>query len=75
MRPKPGDIANHLADLAQAHNLSAATLKTRRAAIRSVLSAKGDKAIATDPLVSAVLKGARQPTGTTRLKPSHPNGT
>ena len=58
MRPKPRGIANHLAFLSHTHNLSVATLKTRRAAIGSVLSAKGDKAIASDPIVSAVLKGA-----------------
>ena len=50
MRPEPRDIANHLAYLAQTLNLSTATLKTRRAA-------KGDKSIASNPLVSAVLKG------------------
>ena len=58
MRPKPGDIANHLAHLSQTKNLTPSTLKTRRAAISSVLAAKGDKSTAADPVISGVIKGA-----------------
>ena len=58
MRPKPTEIANHLSHLYQSQGLSAATLKARRAALGSVLAAKGDKAITLDPVVSAVIKGA-----------------
>ena len=57
MRPRPGDIANHLASLAKTHNLSAATLRTRRSAISSVLASKGGESVAADPIISSVIKG------------------
>ena len=61
MKPRAADIANHLAFLVQTHNLSAASLKTRRAAINSILDTKSSKSTASDPLITGVLKGNSQP--------------
>ena len=58
MNPDPRDLANHLSFLSTTLGLSAATLKTRRAAIGSVLAARGDKAISSNPIVAGVVKGA-----------------
>ena len=51
-------VANYLAQLSQEEGLSAATLKTKRAAIASVLSAAGRKLVTEDKAVSEVIKGA-----------------
>ena len=58
MRPLPGEIANHLAHLSTTLNLTAATLKARRAALSSVFAARGNTTITLDPRISAVIKGA-----------------
>ena len=57
MRPKPEDIANHLAHLAKSRGLTAATLKTRRAALGSVLATKGNADITSDPIISKLIRG------------------
>ena len=57
LKPRTADLANYLAHLAQAHSLSAASLKTHRSAIASVLATRGSRALASDPLITGVLKG------------------
>lgn len=57
MRPRAADIANHLAHLAQSCGRSIASVKSRRAAIGSVLAAKGNRSIISDPLIKGVIKG------------------
>ena len=70
MRPRAAHIAGHLSYLAQTFNLSAATLRSRRAAIGSVLATRTNNSVATDPLISGVLKGiANSQHRTPRLVP------
>lgn len=57
MKPRASHIANHLAYLAETHGFSATSLKTRRSAIASVLATTGGTTVATDPLITGVLKG------------------
>ena len=57
-RPCAHHVANYLAFLSQVKGLSAATLKTRRAAIASVLSTSGLKQVTEHRSVSEVIKGA-----------------
>ena len=57
-RPCAHHVANYLAFLSQVNGLSAATLKTRQAAIVLVLSTSGLSSVTEDRLVSEVIKGA-----------------
>ena len=57
VRPSPYHIANYLSFLSQTRKLSAATLKTRRSAISSVLKTSGVKDTTQDDIVSQVISG------------------
>ena len=56
--PRTHQVANYLAHLSKDKGLSAATLKTRRAAISAVLTATGRKNVTQSSMVSGIIKGA-----------------
>ena len=58
VRPRSHDVANYLSHLSQVKKLSAATIKTRRAAIASVLKTIGHRDVTKGELVSQVVSGA-----------------
>lgn len=58
VRPRSHQVANYMAYLSQSKKLSASTLKTRKAAIASVMKTAGVKDVTQSVTVSQVISGA-----------------
>jgi hypothetical protein len=57
VRPKPVQLANHLAELASDQGLSASTLRTRRTAINTTLRQLGYPPLVEESIITGVIKG------------------